>query len=407
MIKKLRRKFILVIMSVVAVLIIAAFIAMLVSTVSNLEHENQFTLNNALNRPNGPNFPVGIPEGKPGDRPVPLITVSTDTNSNVVEFTNHIFKFSDSDVFTVTKLAFAQNKQSGIIREYNLRYLIQKSSDGTAMLAFVDSSMEAHVIQSMLLYSAIIGSSTLLLFFGVSVLLARWVVRPVEKAWNSQRQFVADASHELKTPLTVILSNSAILAGETANLDGKTKTRLGNILEEAKRMKSLVDDLLSLARSDENSNKPKFEKVLFSDLLQNAALSFEPIVFEQGKELDYTISENVTVLGDHAHLRQLAEILLDNACKYSTPKSRITVRLSTPAKNEACLQVQNDSETIPTEELTKIFERFYRLDKSRSSSGYGLGLSIASGIVHEHKGKIWASSENGRTTLWVALPTAR
>ncbi|SHI15231.1 His Kinase A (phospho-acceptor) domain-containing protein [Sporobacter termitidis DSM 10068] len=407
MIKKLRRKFILVIMSVVAVLMLAAFIGVWISTYGNLEQENRFALSSALDRSGGPTLRGGRPGIRPGDRPVPIITVTSDSAGGVTDFSNQIFNFSDGDVPSITRLALERGKASGILRDYNLRYMLEKSPDGSARLVFIDNAMESRVLANLLKNSAVVGASTLLLFFAVSVLLARWVVKPVEKAWNSQRRFIADASHELKTPLTVILSNSAMLAEEGGQGGGKAAYRLGNILAEAKRMKSLVDELLSLARSDEAGAGPRFERVDFSAVLLGAALMFEPVIFDMGKAFDYEIANGLFVTGDASRLHQLAGILLDNAGKYSTPASRVTLSARPGAKNEVCLEITNESETIPKAELDKIFERFYRLDKARSGGGYGLGLSIATSIVREHGGKIRAASENGRTVFTVLLPGAR
>jgi two-component system sensor histidine kinase CiaH len=407
LIKKLRREFILVIMSVVAVLILAAFIAVLVSISGDLERESRFTLNSALKERSDPAPHGNDPGGSPGGRPMPIITVTTDSTGAVTEFSNQIFSFSDNDVPDATRQALVSGKTSGTLRDYKLRFLVRASDDGSARLAFIDTSMESRVLSNLLLNSAIIGLSTLLLFFAVSVLLSRWVVLPVEKAWNSQRRFIADASHELKTPLTVILSNSAMLSGESALADGKMKARLGNILEEAKRMKALVDDLLLLARSDDARSKPVYEKTDLSALLQSAVLRFEPVIFELGKKFDYIIAEGITIKGNAARLNQLIEILLDNACKYSAPGGLITAGLRASAKGEACLDIANEGEPIPKDELPRLFERFYRLDKSRSSPGYGLGLSIASAVVRELGGRIWASSDSGRVVFSVALPMAK
>jgi signal transduction histidine kinase len=402
-------------MTIVAVLMLATFIGVLSSTTGSLKQQSNFALNDALNRMNGPEMhgekPGGNPGNGPGDRPggrlMPIITVWADSSGNVTDFSNQIYSFSDSEVAAATRLALSHGSDTGILKSENLRYMIRTAPDGSAHLAFIDNTMETNVLSSLLMNSAIIGAAMLLLFFGISILLSRWVARPVEKAWDSQRRFVADASHELKTPLTVILANSALLSRESAASDEKTTARLDNILDEAKRMKMLIDNLLSLARSDEAAGRPHFEKADFSAILENAALSFEPVLFEMGKQFTCDIAGGLVVMGDAAKLRQLAEILLDNACKYARPESGIRLTAKAAAKGELRLEVENESEPIPKEELTRIFERFYRLDKARSGGGYGLGLSIASVIVREHDGKIWAECEGGRTVFTVTLPAVR
>lgn len=402
MIQKLRRKFVMVIMSVVTVLIAAAFIGILISTNNSLERQSQFELKMALANPN-----TGQPSNTPTDRRKPFTTVLIDEHGSILSMSNNIFGFADDSVATITKLALASGEERGVLREYNLRFLIEKLELGKTRLAFIDNTMENTIIEKLLLNSGLVVAFTLLLFFGISIFLARWVVLPIEKAWNSQRQFVADASHELKTPLTVILSNVEMLTGDISNQDTKTKTRLENIHEEAKQMKVLVDDLLYLARTDSIRRKGAFEKVNFSMLLSKATLIFEPILFDTGKRFEYTIKDNLFVMGNVCMLRQLTEILLDNALRYSTPAGLINVVLKSGNKNDIIFEITNDSEPIPQEELSKIFERFYRLDKSRSSSGYGLGLAIAETIVSEHSGKISANSEASHITFCVALPATR
>ena len=402
MIKKLRRKFILVIMSVVTVLMIIAFVSVLTVTYQNMLHQAEFELDTALKSLNAP------VNDKPDDRRAPVLTVVVDENGTITDMTNQIFGLSDDDVSNIVTEALADGNETGILREYSLRFMLQQMPDGNTNLAFSDISTQSGIIENLLLNSALIGFITLVVFFGASVFLARWIVRPVEKAWNTQRQFVADASHELKTPLTVVLSNVEMLSGDERVQDKKTLSRLENILEEARHMKVLVDALLQLARSDSVVNSPIYEKVDYSALVSNAALVFEPILFDAGKRFKYTVEDGHFIMGDHVRLRQLTEILLDNACKYSTPKSLITVELKKLAgRNEISLEVSNDSETIPDEELALVFERFYRRDKARASGGYGLGLSIAETIVKEHGGKISAKSVSGHTTFSVVFPCAR
>lgn len=390
-------------MSVVTTLLIAAFITLLVSVNLNLEQQARFELHAALDSPTGmPAKPANVPD----DRRKASLIAMIDTDGTILSMSNNIFGLSDEDATAATQLALASGKDTGLLRKYNLRYLIERHSNSPTQLALVDNSMETSVLNNLYATSVLVGFPLLALFFVLSLLLARRIVYPVEKAWDSQRRFIADASHELKTPLTVILSNAEMLDGSNFE-DKKTKLRLENILEEAKCMKALVDEMLSLARTDGVINLNAHEIVDFSTVISSSALIYEPVVFDTGKRFQYTIKDNLFVTGDSTRLRQLTDILLDNACKYCAPGGLISVYLKIGNKNEACLEVTNDSETIPKEELVRVFERFYRLDKSRSSNGYGLGLAIAENIVREHDGKIWASSENNRTSFFVTLPLAR
>jgi signal transduction histidine kinase len=389
---------------------------MLISTSVNMARDATFALRNAVSRVQEPPYP-GLMQGTPPNTEhdnvpnmnwavprVQTISVVIDENGSIVFTDNRIFNIGDEEIPTITALALAGGLTEGQLHEYRLRYLVETTADGHTILAFADVSMEKEVFANLLRSAALIGGTTLLLFFGIAIILSRWVVRPVEQAWNSQRQFVADASHELKTPLTVVLSNVEMLTEDKSIVDGKTRSRLENILEEAKRMRTLVNDLLTLARSDIAGKAKGHEKLDLSVLVSNTLLMFEPVYFEAGMRLEEQIENGLLVRGDKDRLCQLTEILLDNAAKYTLPGGCVKVRLSAAGKGELQLAVINESENIPKAELSHIFQRFYRLDKARSGGGYGLGLAIADSIVREHGGRIRAESEGNITTFCVAIP---
>jgi len=241
-----------------------------------------------------------------------------------------------------------------------------------------------------------------LLLLGVSVILARWATRPVERAWKQQRQFLSDASHELKTPLTVILSNAELLSA--LPLEERPARWTDNILSESRLMKRLVEEMLTLARADHLSQLPVLSEVSLSDAAEDCALAFEPVAFEAGKPLEYTVTEGVTVLGDRDRLGRLVSILLDNAIKYGAEGGTITLSLE-KTERQARLAVSNPGQPIPAEQLPKLFERFYRADASRGEqSGFGLGLSIAAVIAREHKGTLRAESDETSTRFIFTMP---
>ncbi|WP_417044179.1 sensor histidine kinase [Dysosmobacter sp.] len=295
----------------------------------------------------------------------------------------------------------SQNRSEGTIGDYNLRYLRQDNGL-YQKLAFVDMSMEQATLREMMGSYLQIGAAAILLLLGVSILLARWATRPVEKAWRQQRQFLSDASHELKTPLTVILSNAELL--QSAHLDERPARWTDNIRSEAGRMKSLVEEMLTLARADNAVRTAVMAEVSLTDLAADCALSFEPVAFEAGKPLREELAESVTVLGDRERLRQVIVILLDNAVKYGAAGGAITLTLQ-KTDRQARLTVANPGQPIPPEQLSRLFERFYRADASRGEqSGFGLGLPIASTIAAEHKGTLKAESDVVSTRFILTLP---
>ena len=253
----------------------------------------------------------------------------------------------------------------------------------------------------------LIACVSLVVFFFISVFLAWWTVRPVEEAWKGQRQFVADASHELKTPLTVILANADMLQG-SVGLTGQTRQRVENIAAESHQMRGLVESLLELARADSGIPREQMSAMDFSAMTERALLTFEAVFFENGHPLTGTITPDLWVLGSSRHLSQVVDILLDNANKYAAPGGTVEVGLRQEDKGRCLLWVRSQGPAIAEEDLERIFRRFYRTDTARSSSGsYGLGLSIADGIVREHKGKIWAESGREGNTFYVRLPLER
>ena len=245
-----------------------------------------------------------------------------------------------------------------------------------------------------------------LLFFVLStviILFSKYFVkksiRPVSDAITSQRQFISDASHELKTPLTVIINNvgniqKAISKNsiQTENMDLFQKN-INGIDEMSERMKQLTQNLLDLSRLENwQDRKEQMERIVLSDIANKECLYFEPVFFENNKELDYNIEDNISVLGDANKIKDLISILLENAMKYSLSHTTLTLN---KRKKDIVLSVENDVEKeLSKEDTVNIFKRFYRLDESHSSSGYGLGLPIAKEIVLMHKGEIKVLSKN-------------
>ena len=238
--------------------------------------------------------------------------------------------------------------------------------------------------------------------------LSQWALRPIEKSWQQQRQFVADASHELKTPLTVLLADADILLAHPEQTIDSQRKWVEYIQDEARRMKELVEDLLFLARNDSAAEKErKRQPVVLSDVCWNCMLSFEPVAFERGAQVNGDIDPEVRLLGDEGQLRRLVTILLDNACKYCGPEGTVDLSLKRSG-DRAVLTVHNTGEPIPPEALPHLFERFYRQDsaRARETGGYGLGLAIAASVVERHRGKISVTSTAAEgTTFTVSLPT--
>jgi len=402
-IQKLRKKLIIVLMAVVCLFLVGILISLFVTSKTDYERRSL----SSFREPPASRTDVKTPEeddSKTIDMPVALGRMEADGTITIIQ--NQLYYVTEDELKTIIQNLAGQNGDTGITSEYNLRYRRTVGEDGATSYFFTDTYVERNSLSAQILYSVIIGVGAIGLFFIVSMLLSRWMVKPVERAWEKQRQFVADASHELKTPLTVVLSNADMLIASGAVTDEKNKNRLDNIRAESQRMKGLVENLLTLARSDSTPMLVARVPVNFSFVVTGATLSLEAAIYDMGRTMDCQIEDNLMVMGDGNKLRQLIDILLDNACKYSNEGSPIRVRMTGAGKKELLLTVVSEGAPLPPEECKNIFERFYRSDKSRGQEkGYGLGLAIAQTIVTEHGGRIWAQSDGVKlNTFSVRLP---
>ena len=409
MIRKLRLKFVAICMTLVTAILAVVFFSVYFSMARNISDlsrqvlyrvSQEDTIGSGITRPD-----ISITIG--GDRVLlPYFTVNVWPSRGggyTAQITGGTYSnLEDTEELTaILQDCLSQNLQEGTVSGYHLRYLRQDNGL-YEKLAFVDMSMEQAVLRKMMGSYLVIALAALALLLGVSILLSHWATRPVEKAWKQQRQFLSDASHELKTPLTVILSNAELL--EQAELPDKPSRWTDNILSEAGRMRSLVEEMLTLARADNMVRTAVMAEVSLSDVAADCALAFEPVAFEAGKPLEYQITDGTLVLGDGDKLRQLISILLDNAIKYGADGGTITLSLQ-KTDRQAKLTVSNPGDPIPPEQLGRLFERFYRADDSRGEkSGFGLGLPIAQTIAAEHKGALRAESDAVSTRFIYTMP---
>lgn len=290
--------------------------------------------------------------------------------------------------------------QQGVVSSGNYEWRYKYAPNG--MLVLLDRTPEISMLRKLITIFLLIALLGILVMFFVSWQLANWSVSPIAVAWEKQKQFVADASHELKTPLAVISANTeVIMANPGASVSGQSKW-LNYIQSETMRMSKLISSLLSIARMDQPDHAADKSAVIsMSDTVSNICLQFEPIIYENGKTLNTVIQRKVTIKAEEDNLKQLLSILLDNAVLHSVPKAQITVSLSRDTQGKIRLAVANTAKDIPQEQLEHLFDRFYRVDTEGSPNGSGLGLSIAKSIVHQMGGKINVTSENQLVTFTV------
>lgn len=303
---------------------------------------------------------------------------------------------TNKEVKEVSKDLLNRGKKSW--KWYDYIYSLKEKKDGTWQLVFIDfSSYSASYAQVFLVTVYVIFG--LLLLTGVSIYLSRFIVQPAQAAIDREKQFVSDASHELKTPIASIRANAQVLQNQIA-----PNRYLNHILSETKRMEHLIQELLGLSKLDDKDGREHFEKVNLSSICQEMILSYESLAYEEGKLIEDQIAENIEILGQESQLKQLVTILLDNAIKHSLDNGKITVELL-QEKKTALLRVSNPSLVYPDEVLKNLFECFYQAEDSRnSSSSFGLGLAIAKAIVEKHKGSITVSQSDDQLTFEVQLP---
>lgn len=393
----------------------------LILTISILSVVSIFNIQNYLEQKNSINNSLNVSLNK-RDRKIPPAKIKERNDIDNVE--NRNIKFMDSVIYTVLLddndniLDAINHSNNGVsnekISELSIKILKDKKiktryigclylSDysysylkGDTLVIFDNSKIKKSLQLSLEMSILIFSILELLIIIG-SKYLTTWLIKPVKESFDKQKQFIADASHELKTPLSVIVASS-----EAIDVDEKNSKWLKNTEYETNRMNLLISKLLSLAKSEQRK-KVRLVNNNLSKIVELSLLTFEGRAYEKDIKFNYDIEDNIFMLMDEDSIKELVEILLDNAIKHSKKKG--TINLSLKKDGQIILLVENEVEAIPKGEEEKIFERFYRVDKARSrkDNRYGLGLAIAKNIVLLHKGKIKASSMDGITTFQVTF----
>ena len=311
--------------------------------------------------------------------------------------------YSVSELESIVADILSHGKTEGWHQYYRYRITAIKTINGKAqtVIGLVNASSTLYAVFTMLSVSAIIGVLSFLLVLLIIIFASGRAVRPIAESYTKQKQFVTDAGHELKTPLTVISANN-----ELARMIYGNSEWFDSIDKQVGKMNGLVRSLITLAKMDEEE-KPVFTSFNLSDAVYDTAKSFENLIHAKGRILTLDIENNIMYLGDESKLRQVVSILVDNAVKYCSEQGKIAVRLTT--QKSVQLAVTNDYTASEGFDPDKVFERFYRKDKARTSDGgYGLGLSIAKAITEMHKGEIRAKVlEYNRVRFEVVLPRGR
>ena len=325
-----------------------------------------------------------------------VYVISFDSIHNITNITSYTDNgLSNAEIIKLATNFLNTNKKSDIGYLYTSRYAYYLTNKNN--LIIMDNYIINNKLGDYFRMSLLIFILLEILIIYVSNILTKWLTKPVIESFSKQKQFIVDASHELKTPLAIITASA-----ESLEMEPTEKKWLDNIKSESERMNKLVTDLLDLAKSENMEIKEKYNINNLSKIIEKTSLTFESLIYENKLEIEDNIDKDIMFSCNPDKIRELLGILLDNAIKHSTKNSKITVNLYKD-KNNIILEIKNKGKEITKEDQEKIFDRFYRVDESRNRSDnrYGLGLSIAKNIVTSHNGKIFVNCKNGYTTFKV------
>lgn len=291
-----------------------------------------------------------------------------------------------------------KNTEKGMIGKYI--YKVRKINPNTVRITFVENEDTIFHIKTIFIVSVIISIASLLAIYKLAKKVSKMIVKPVEETFEKQKQFISDASHELKTPLAVIEANSDVLE----NKIGKNKW-INYIQNEADSMNKLINELLLLAKIENLDNLKESKQLNLSKEVEIILSMFESMAYEKQVIIKSKISENITMNGNKEDIEHIVSTLTDNAIKHTETQKELVIELK-KEKNEIILEVKNMGAPIPEEEREKIFERFYRIDKSRNRNekSYGLGLAISKFTIEKYNGKIEVFYKDNFTVFKVTIP---
>ena len=323
-------------------------------------------------------------------------SVAISYDNKVIEIRNDdAAVYTDAELESAARQALEKSDTNGVID--NLVYY-RMDKGGYTLVSFMDNTIIRESMNTLFRYTLIFGGVAIVALYFLAAYLAKKIVTPLEESYQKQKQFISDAGHELKTPVSVVSANAELLSREIGD-----NQWLQNIQYENERMGKLVGQLLELARTENIT--PQVEYLDLSRLVAGGVLPFESVAYENGLTLNSQIADGIIALGNSTQLSQLVSILVDNAIRHSRNGKEVSISL-THTRSNAVFSVINDGEPIPQEQTAQLFERFYRADEARNGEDkhYGLGLAIAKAIVEAHHGKIEVSCYDGKVCFTVQVP---
>lgn len=319
--------------------------------------------------------------------------VDENNESLIIDISN-ISTILREDVINYINLIFSEERYEGYID--NFQFLVTQKRNGDKLLVFVDRSTEIALLNNFYSTSIYICGTAFVSIFILIFALSKRAISPIVESYEKQQQFITDVSHELKTPLAIIKTNNDVIELISGETDW-TKSINNQVI----KLDGLVNNLIVLTKMDEKNHELLKIKFSLSDAISESIEPFKMIADNNQKTFDLNIQKNVSYSGDEASIRRVISILLDNALKYASPNSTISIHFKKYA-DKKILKISNFSEHLETKKYNELFERFYRADSSRNSEtgGHGIGLSIAKSILENHRGKIKAESTDGKKIVF-------
>ncbi len=398
MIYNLRKKFIgICVLSFIAVFIVLFGLIYLITTLqtnTSLDRHADIISENDGRFPNfneiipGAGMPM-TPDGFNRESPFTTryFTVKYDKKSgSIYADTQQIYGVSKKEAEGYAQRAIKSGHMRGWVDDY--RYKIYSTASGTSIV-FVSGISAKENNRSFMLGTLSVFALCSVVIIILIIFISKRAVKPAQESYNKQKQFITNANHELKTPLTLIRANLDILESEVGESEW-----LSDIRDETMIMAELVNKMVSLARMDEEGTQLEMKEFCISDAVADTVSAFSPTAEKSGKRISLDIKSSLTYIGNEAAIRQVTSILMDNALKYCDTGGEISVRLT--AERRPVLTVENSYAAVGGVELDRLFDRFYRADKARTfGTGFGIGLSMAKAIVEKHRGSITAYGIDG------------
>jgi len=407
MIRKLKAKFVLLAMIAVLILLACIVTGMNIINYRTVLREADMTLSLLSgNNGNFPEFKDGVPHRWPAFLHVEApyasryFSVVLDNQGNILRTDTLRIKAVDGEsAADYGKKAYAAGKEKAFLDDYRF---LRTSEDAFTRIIFLDCGRQLYTYRQFLLSSIIMSAAGYLAFFGVILFFSGKILKPVTESYEKQKRFITDAGHEIKTPLAIIKADADVLEmefGQNEWLDG--------IQDQVLRLSGLTADLVYLSRMEEAETNVPMIEFPFSDVISETVMSFQALAQTQNKSFQWQIPPMISYTGNEKAIRQLVNILLDNAIKYAPEQGQIRMDVRKSGRNISMTVYNTTTQPVTQEQLNHLFERFYRTDASRSSQsgGYGIGLSVAQAITAAHSGRISASAPDGQSLeISVQLP---